>query len=564
MPFTSAFHKCLLLFLLGYCLPASAQFFPGKNEHLNFTSVCFEFPWIRKAASYELKLINEQTGKLASYRSLANKIIVDGLQFGVSYKWSVAGKDKKNKAISISAPIRFSIDPHVQEDAVHFRKITNRLMERGTELLIFDYAKLAVNRDLETVWYLPTLPFMHKSSGLRDLKLTADGTFLAIIDSNAYELSLTGKVLWKAPNDGKVSGDRGEDYHHDLRKLPSGNYMVLGNEFVKRRFPGETDSVKFQAGTIIEYSPEGKVLWEWHAADFFTNELLMLRRKPDGKVETATHLNAFSVNGNTIHAGFRDAGWVLKIDKLSKKVLEIYGGKDSGLANHYGQGLFSFQHDVSVLRYGSIAVVNNDFVKDPKVVSSLVIFSQGEDNLNKGEERFRFPFNYDSLTNGKSAKFGNVNELRNGNYLVNMGAINRVFEVTPLGEVVWDIFVERPDTLKKAWRPFPHYRVATASSLYPNKFSAKWEVRPISDDVVLRGEMTVFNVGSEASSYSIFIEQADGSHKPVGTVPLTRPGRSGIGSVAIPRVLLNRDTQTTVIVKANGKSTFEKVAIELF
>jgi len=560
MPVISALHKFSLLLLLLNAAYASAQYYPAKNDCLNFTSVCFEFPWMKQARSYEILLVNETTGKSAQYYCSANKLIVDGLAFGTSYNWTVSGKDSRNKTISTHQPIHFSIGthPHLSSRYVRFREVTNNHLKRGSELLIFDYAQLVLNHDLETVWFLPSLPFMNNGSGLRDLKLTADGTFLAIIDSNAYELSRTGKVLWKAPNDGTVSGGTGEDYHHDLQKLASGNYMVLGNEHIQRKLPGMADSVRFQIGTIIEYTPDGTVAWEWHAKDFFTDELLMLRRKADGSYETATHMNAFTVSGSSIYAGFRDASWILKIDKTSKKVTELYGGPDSGLSNHYAKGLFAFQHDVNILRNGAIAVVNNDSIKSPNIFSSLVVFSQGEGTFEKGEERFRFYFNYDSLTTGKSTKLGNMSELRNGNYLVNMGAINRVFEVTPKGELVWDVLIEQSDTLKNAWRAYPQYRVAAATSLYPNEFAVKWEASPEKDGSV-RGQLVVFNVGPEPNSYTVFSERKDGLRTIAGTIPLLHTGQSGSTFVDIPDGVLNGETR--LLVKANGKSTCETITI---
>jgi len=89
---------------------------------------------------------------------------------------------------------------------------------------------------------------------------------------------------------------------------------------------------------------------------------------------------------------------IVKIKKSSKKVVAIYGGKNSGLPYHYAQGMFRFQHDALRLKDGSFAVLNNDLVADPEVVSSVVIFSEGK---TPGKKVFDFPFNYDGSTNGK-------------------------------------------------------------------------------------------------------------------------------------------------------------------
>jgi hypothetical protein len=524
--------------------------------------VCFEFPWVDRVVSYELILTEKSSGEKTVFTTKANKQIVDELIFGESYLWRVIGKNAQKKEIYSSEERSFSIDEHFKtgKKFVRFREITNNSLTRGNELLILDYAGIVINRDEEIVWYLPDLAMMSPNSGLRDLKLSDDGTFLAIIDSNAYEFDLTGHILWKAPNDGAVSHQGKEDYHHDLQKLPSGNYMVLGNEKQRRVLEGEQDTSRYEIGTIIEYNPAGKVVWQWHAKDFFTDDLLKLRLKEDGGFNLATHLNAFSVVGNFVYAGFRDASWILKIDKTTKKVVEIYGGHDSGLPNHFGKELFRLQHDATVLRNGTMAVINNDSIKDPAVVSSLVVFSLGENNMPKGEELFRFKFDFDSLCNGKSLKLGNVEELNNGNYLVNMGAVHRIFEVTPKGEITWDIFVEKLDTFKRVWRFHPQYRVAVTSSLYPNEFTTKWTPKKGKGDQLI-GSLSLFNVGSEKNRYTVFVQQENGTWVALTEIPTIESGQSRTTVVTIPKKYLNTTGGATLKVQVRGKSLFQEFVV---
>ena len=561
--YTPRFRIIGLFFLSLFSVTATlAQFSPANNSHLNFSSVCFEFQWVDQVVNYELTLTEESSGITTVYPTQANKYIVNELIFGESYTWQVIGKNRQKKEIYRSEKRLFTIDEHFKtgKKFVRFREVTNNSLTRGSELVILDYAGIAINHDEEIVWYLPDLPFMTPNSALRDLKLTDDGTFLAIIDSNAYEFDLTGKILWKAPNDGAVSHQGKEDYHHDLQKLPSGNYMVLGNEKQRRVLAGLKDTSRYEIGTIIEYDPSGKVVWQWHAKDFFTDNLLKLRKKEDGEYNLATHLNAFNVEGNTIYAGFRDANWVLKIDKSSKKVVEIYGGHDSGMPNHYGKELFRLQHDATVLSNGAMAVINNDSIKDPAVVSSLVVFSLGENNTPKGKELFRFKFDYDSLCNGKSLKLGNIEELNNGNYLVNMGAIHRIFEVTPKGEIAWDIFVEKLDTFKRVWRFFPQYRIATATSLYPNEFAANWTPKMVKGDQ-LAGSLSLFNVGSEKNRYSVLAQLENGSWVALTEIPSVEPGQSRTTVIMIPKKYVNSAGVARLKVQVVGKSLFQEFEV---
>lgn len=504
-------RQLLFLFLLLICTTSFGQYAPKNEAVLNFNAVCFEFPWVKDADFYELVIYEDEPWKSETYTSVANKIIIDELSFGSVYYWKILAK-KNNKQLSESELMHFEITKPSSKDDLRFVRFNQKMSLCSNELFIYDYAGVMMNRKNEINWFMPSrLQGMPPMKGIRDLKMTEDGTFLAIIDSMAFEFDPMGKILWQAPNSGEISHMKTEDYHHDFQKLPNGNYMILGTERIRKQFKGEKDSTTFDSGTIIEYSPKGNVVWYWRAKDFFTDELLAQRRKEDGKVNAATHMNSFHVDGNNIYVGFRDASWILKIDKPSKKVVELYGGHDSGLPNHFGKELFLFQHDTQLLKDGnSMAVVNNDSIKSADVVSSLVVFSLGDDTHDKGDLLFRFPFNFDKHSDGKSMKLGNVTELSNGNYLINMGALNRVVEIQPDGNVVWDCFTEKYDSLKHVWRPYQQYRVATTSSLYPNEFTAKWEESGRTA-TALKGKLIIFNVGSDNHSYSISAKHKNGT-----------------------------------------------------
>ncbi len=485
----------------GFC---NSQYYPAQNAHLNFSSICFQFPHQNKADNYILKIYNDKSLVIKSLESKANKMIVNDFEYGKGYFWQINAL--KEKEVVFESPImHFDVDTILNKADLRFVKTTYQKQACSNELFVYDYAGMVLNRRTETLWFIPKsedgVPI---SKGMRDLKLTQDGTFLALIDSMAYEFDLEGKILWQAPNSGEVSKRKTEDYHHDIQKLENGNYIVLGNEKIRSKFKGEKDSVSYESGFIVEYNRAGKIVWLWRARDFFTPDLLALHRKEDGRVNPATHMNSFHLDGNFIYVGFRDASWILKIDRITKAVVELYGGTDSGLENHYAKGLFRFQHDSELLAGGtSMAIINNDSIADPKVVSSMLIFSLGDPQHQKGELLYRFPFNYDSKTSGKSQKMGNVTQLKNGNFLINMGSLNRVIEITPESKVVWDCFTEKLDSTKRYYHAFSHYRVSTCSSIYPNVFSAKPTVYSKSHGNI-KLDLTIINVGSDTQSYEIY------------------------------------------------------------
>lgn len=517
------------------------QVFPAEGDTLTQTSVCFTFPWKENAASYSVALVDEaRPRQVMSYSGVGNKIIVNGLHWGHSYTWFVASLSDKGETMDVSNPTRFFVAP--DKENVRFVFITNDSLRRGHGLLLLDYTHAALNRKGEKVWYLPGIA---AQTNLRDLRLTDDGTVTAVIDSNAVEMDLRGNLLWKAPARGQRA-----DYHHSFTKLHTGNYLVAGCDVRRYRIPGRSDSAWVDVGTVVEFTPAGKIAWQWNGRDFFKPE--WIRFKPDNKggYMGSVHLNAVSTDGEFVYAGFRDAGWVLKIRRANGKVEAIYGGSDSRMPTHYAQGMFRFQHDAFLMKDGSLAVVNNDSVEAPGVVSSVVVLSQAKTDV--GTKVFEFPFNFDGKTHGKSLKLGSVTELPNGNLLVNMGAINRILEITRDKKVVWDVWVEKFDTFKKGWEFYPQYHVGVAGSLYPNEFCVKTYGR--RDKKGWWGSVTLVNVGSETNTYSFWTEKKG---KPV-LLTKTPPVPSGGSHNQLLSVPGNH---TVVTVRVEGKSKRETLAL---
>lgn len=525
----------LIIAFLFYFTPLFGQYFPSKDIVLNYNSVCFEFPFEKSADTYELVIYENDPSRSQSFRSNANKIIVPDLIFGGNYFWKIKSITK-NKVLKESSLNHFSIAPFDKTNNIRFNQVTKKKALASKEFFVYDYAQVMIDHNTNVNWFLPD--FLENgvpTKGVRDLKMTTDGTFLALIDSMGFELDIRGNILWKAPNTGAISHRKNEDYHHDIQKLENGNYILLGNERLRAKFKGERDSVTYESGFVVEYSPNGEVQWFWRARDFFTPELLSLRKKENGLVNPATHMNSFHVDGDYVYVGFRDASWILKVDKKTKQVVELYGGHDSGLPNHFAKELFLFQHDTELLPgLNAMAIIDNDSIENPATTSSMLIFSLGDNQHGKGDLLFRFSFKYDDLSNGKSQKLGNVTPLKNGNYLINMGALNRVVEIQPSGDIVWDSFTEKYDSIKETWRPFQQYRVSTTSSLYPNEFSVKLNsLKAQGEDNTAK--MTIYNVGSNTFTYQVSYMENGKSVTLVESTGEIKTGQNKTIEIRIPK-----------------------------
>lgn len=493
-------HLLIFLFVL-VAHTLNAQFFPAKDDTLNFTSILFEFPWVEGVEKYELVAVHESGKGNLSAVSEANKIHLDGLSFGSSYTWKVRGLTAIGEKLPWSTPIPFHIGTNEFVDSDSYRYLGKKLDRSKSErsLLFLDYGKVGINKAGKPSWFLPQGDSLFAKTRVRDLKMTTTGTFTAIFGESAVEFDRQGMILWKAPDDGQVNGEEREHYHHEFTKLPNGNYVVLGQGHLKRQLPNSTEKVLVEFGTVIEYNPKGEVVWSWNSNDYFTDADLFSRKQGE-RYNTRTHMNACTIHDNEVYVGFRDISRIVVINRKTGKVTESYGGYGVFSEPHSATGFFRRQHDALRLSDGNMAVLNNDSIMDPDVISSVVVFSRMKNG--RSNKLLDFKLDFDTLTNGKSPKTGNLNELSNGNILVNWGDVNRFTEITRSGELVWSMFAEQFDIRTQQWKPFPQYRICPAPSLYPYVFTSKLvrnSLKKKQRDI----EVKVFNVGTENDIYTV-------------------------------------------------------------
>ncbi len=167
------------------------------------------------------------------------------------------------------------------------------------------------------------------------------------------------------------------------------------------------------------------------------------------------------------------------------------------------------QHDSKLLPNGNLAVFNNDFVTDTgTLASSIVMFSQPITEDEKSHIVWKLNCNFNSLTDGKSPKFGNITPLPNGHYLICMGSINSLLEIDDNKRVSWNCFTENSNDGKN-WQPFADYRANFTTSLYPCYFSVESmmpsDTIPISKHSAITLDFKIINEGSNADSYKIIL-----------------------------------------------------------
>lgn len=525
----------ILLPLLFSIYFLKAQIHPVPGSKLNYTQVMFEYNKVKGANEYILQIAGDRGEEnfsrlIAEQKDNSTATLITNLKFGNKYIWRYAGIIDGIQG-SWNGPYRFEIvnDSSIDPDFFRCRVLKNDTLKNTGGLISFDYPKSIVDREGMPVWYLPLSNKLFTFPNIiRNLRITNAGTITFLTNDCAYDCDLNGNILWAAPNDGKVSNDTTEYYHHDFIRMENGNYMVLGEKYEWRNIPPGADTAKFRQenmkttnsriqvkimfGTIIEYNKKGEVVWVWNSADYLSDKDLFseetstntIRRNLPVNAELFGHLNAFDVDvaGEFIYAGFRDLSRVIKIKKSTGKVVYSWGAKmPSGEAKE-GHDYFLNQHCVQIMPNNDIVVFNNNDLKNRENSSIVVEFSQPK-GKQASKITWSFDCKFDSLSSGKSSRNGGALFLPPDNMLVCLGGVNRVFEVVKAKkQVVWDAFIEGKPGGTGVWQPLALYQAHNNSSLYPCYFTIQTNNENIN---VKASSVTIqiFNEGTNGDSYTV-------------------------------------------------------------
>src|ERR1019366_8319741 len=157
--------------------------------------------------------------------------------------------------------------------------------------------------------------------------------------------------------------------------------------------------------------------------------------------------------------------------------------------------------------------------------------------------------NFDSSGAWKSARGGNVDKLNNHNFLVCMGAINRIFEVTRDKQVVWNALVEQNTHNDSGWIAKPLYRVHYTSSLYPCYFTVQTNRDSLSKTNA-SFTLKIFNKGTESDSYSVSVLSPSKSFNQNRRSTTIRAGRSANFEIS-PATIPATGEKVEVVVRSN-------------
>lgn len=216
--------------------------------------------------------------------------------------------------------------------------------------------------------------------------------------------------------------------------------------------------------TIIEYNPEGKVVWKWRSVDYFIRSDIFNHPGTDGYADIDAHANSFYFDQrkNKVYVSFKNINRIVVVSYPDGNILQEYG-------EHYPANakptnlLFSEQHCIKVTETGSLYLFNNN-IDHANRAPSIIEFSQPN---NKGGELKKtweyvcptgnIQYSDDIIKLGRHG--GKVRQLHDKSFFVGMcSPYWDLFIVNRDKKVEWSAIPQCYDESMKKWKPTSSYR----------------------------------------------------------------------------------------------------------
>ena len=495
-------NRLLLTLFCFFIIVANvySQVLPREGSKLNYRLIGFSISDHRITNTSEIQIASgNQLTEYAFKQNIiktvtckAGRAIAEVPSFGENYTWRSVTKNG-NKT-TCSELHHFATSFSAKIDTAITKLTVTRPCEKYKKAYVFvDESEALFDMDGHPVWYLPE-QFEGVKGNIRDLKLTSRGTITFLAVSSAYEINMDGGILWKAPDNGIVSGMKTESYHHEFTRLSNGNYMVLGKEMsnaslynsdktLKLDTNGKPMFVPLMRGTVIEYNKKGDVVWSWKSSKYINeSDLVNYYSSASGNNIQDLHQNSFFFDEKEkmVYVSFKNIDRIIKIKYPEGNVISTYGqlyseGKQTGDAK-----LFCGQHACKYSQLGCLFLYNNNGCSAggaPKIKQ----FREMNDANHSLEKLWEYDCPVDVNEKKEFTTGGNVIELPGNDLFVCMGGTySKLFIVGMDKKLLWSALPEHLDGGNKTWDAMHSYR---ASIITDTKLLEKfvWSVETKAD-----------------------------------------------------------------------------------
>ena len=506
--------KIILSFYISFAYGSLIA--PEDGSILNHIHILFEWEQVPGALSYDLQISED-----INFSSIVSEVTdfslayieKNYLNWETTYYWRIRA-NFSNHSSDWLTPSLFTTSEALSSSSIDY--IEPSQYQEGVTVFgaFFNYFSAAIDHTGKEIWNSGANNFVYYSSN------TYGNVFGCSLLSGAennlpgMEISFQNEIIWEEPNN--------EFLHHDIIKLPNGNYLgiVETNSLGPIPIGGWTASFQnlgFQAdGVTIEFPWVGdklvewdkdtkEVVWSWNTFDHFS----MLDYDQFGGTWTEaylslhydwTHVNAviFDESESAIYISTRHLSRITKIDYPSGNIIWNLGHEmpsgQVGLGTEIG---FSFQHSLQKLDNGNILTFDNGNLSPEFRGTDQPISRAIEIEINDNSASLFWSYDLSPDLFGFAS--GNAQKLENGNVLITtVGGGGRSLEINSQGEVVWEGLynLSLPDGAV--------YRAHRIPGLYPAAYSIL-----INDYMENNGDPGVYIApGTSDISFSITNEGA--------------------------------------------------------
>ena len=472
---------CLIFFLITQ--QASSQIYPKEGSLLNFRIAGFSFPPLPQTNKYTIEIAAGNYEADTSFNkniikkktSKKNRIIIELPSFDAAYTWR-AVYSTQDSAEKHSALYHFKTGKIPETDTANYRlRIIKPAVKFADGYIFSDYFKTLYDMSGHPIWYLPTTD--SKGFNIRDLKITPKGSITYVIDEQGvFEISYSGAEIWKGPDNGTVSGDSTEHYHHQFTRLNNGHYLALGQNTAYINLAHADDSnllilpqgntdpddkdkkyLRIPMGTLIEYDQNGRVLWSWRFSDHSSGTSVLYHHTLKGPAQMHPHENSFFFDEKKkfIYLSCRNLSRIIKIKYPEGNIVAIYGGSPAT-----GRDIFCGQHSCSITSNGYLLLFNNN-ICNPEALSSVVMFQEQLSAPDSLKKIWEYECSSEIINSTGFPSGGNVTELPGQSVFISMAyPESKILIVNMNGDILWSAQAEKKNQVTKKWEPVNLYKAS--------------------------------------------------------------------------------------------------------
>jgi hypothetical protein len=354
----------------------------------------------------------------------AHRLVVIGMHASEAYRLrarSIAGAEMADAQASFTSGAIPGSIPVVQLDVPAAAGLADTWTLFGIQVLgMVQTTAVMVDRSGRIVWYR----IHDQGREPSPVTLVHGGVLLGVggMSFSAIEVDLEGVETWRGPVS-PATRPAGL-VHHEYRQLANGHYAIL-------RF---TERAGIFGDILEEMAPDGSSVWQWNVFDALT----------PGTDPDWTHGNALDLDGMPGRALYSAPGLdtIFAIDRATGSIVWRLG-HDGSFAPDPDEPdpWFLFEHDPVVLPNGHLLVYDNGRpgIREATRVTEYAL----DEGAMQSQVVWRYPpAGVSDLWFAQA--LGGAERLASGHTSITVGSIdtvtaNRIFEVTPEGETLWQI-----------------------------------------------------------------------------------------------------------------------------